>query len=274
MVEDIGSYDYYVANTESGFMTGLLASFAKEKTTIYFEDGSADYWIVRKKNASIFKKWSFLNFQCVMMAKLGYFGKGYVHFEPTKYCIKYASVPNELSYNYYKQIVKFELDSNQNETLIKLLERVYPELKKYENVSQDCKLVFTIPLTSDNPYREQYIKKFQSYIETNADEIYLKKHPRDNYKYHFSDNVVFHEISQDIPAELLFSYFRGRKCFMMEPDSLLLSMSAYDIFIEVLYDDDYSKEQSLLFDFSCTREVAESFCKRFAGNKYKIVDLK
>ena len=37
-----------------GFMTGMMASFAPEKTTIYFEDGSADYMIERKKNQSYY----------------------------------------------------------------------------------------------------------------------------------------------------------------------------------------------------------------------------
>ena len=70
MVDDVDAYDYYAANTESGFMTGMLASFAPEKTTVYFEDGAADYMIDRKKNQSIFKKGSFLDFQCILYHKL------------------------------------------------------------------------------------------------------------------------------------------------------------------------------------------------------------
>ena len=273
MVDNIEAYDYYAANTESGFMAGLMASFAPEKTTVYFEDGSADYMITRKKNQSTYKKGSFMNFQCILMAKLGYFGKGYTYFEKTKNCYKYASVPEELSYKNYKKIFRFALSPEQNSKYQSILQMIYPELKSYENISTDCSIAFTIPVDSANVFKEKYIQKYEEYISTNAKEIFLKKHPRDNSNYTFSDSLICHEIPQDIPAELLFSYFQGRQCFMMEPDSLLLNMSPFNIFITVLHYKEYEEEQSRLYDFSFSREASEEYCKRFAGKRYKIVQI-
>ena len=273
MVDDISAYDYYAANTESGFMAGLMSSFAKEKHTVYFEDGSADYNIERKKNQSIFNKWSFMNFQCVLMAKLGYFGKGYVYFEPTKYCYKYASIPEELAYKNYKEIYKFELNDEENEKYKDLLKKVYPELEQYEIINKGSCLAFTIPITADNNFGEDYIIKYQDYINNHAKEVYLKKHPRDNHIYEFSDNIVFHEIPQDIPAEMIFPYFNGCECYMMEPDSLLINMSSFDLFINVLYYKTYTDEENKLFAFSFTREFEEEYCKRFIGDKFQIIEL-
>lgn len=273
MVDDIEAYDYYAANTESGFMAGLLASFAKEKTTVYFEDGSADYMIVRKKNQSYYRTGSFVNFQCVFMSKLGYFGKGYTYFEPTKNCYKYASNPDELAYKNYKKIFRFDLNADEDRRYRMILSRIYPELRQVERLNPDCAIVFTMPLTNKNIYKDKYIQKYEDYINTHATEIYLKKHPRDSQEYTFSDNVQFHEIPQDIPAEVLFPYFNGKKCYMMEPDSLLINMSVFDLKINILYYDDYSKEERILFNNWKSRESFVSYCKRFIADKYRIIDL-
>ena len=273
MVDDVDAYDYYAANTESGFMTGMLASFAKEKTTLYFEDGAADYMIERKKNQSIFKKGSFLDFQCVLMAKLGYFGKGYTYFEPTRECVKYASVPNELSYKNYKIIVKFDLSEAENDVYKSILKKVYPELSDYDNISKECKIVFTVPLFTDNKYCHDAERRFEEYISEHASQIYLKKHPRDQQIYRFSEHVQVHEVPQDIPAEMLFPYFKDCECYMMEPDSLLINMGQFNIFADVLCFKDYVNEELVLRDSWLNIEQYEKMCNRFIKDHYNVVYL-
>jgi len=273
MVEDIDAYDYYAANTESGFMSGMMASFAKEKKTVFFEDGSADYLIERKKWKSYYKNLSFDNFQCILMAKLGYFGKGYTYFEPTKNCYKYASIPEELSYKNYRQIFRFELDEDQNEHYKALLNKLYPEVDEYKNIPSGCNLVFTIPLSPDNAYKNEFVEKFQEYINTHSTEIYLKRHPRDTQQYTFSDRVTVHEIPQNIPAEVIFPYFKGNYCYMMEPDSLLLNMSSFDFYVNVLFCQEYVSEERRLHDNWRCKEAFDSYCKRFVKDKYEITDL-
>lgn len=271
---DAKQYDYYAANTESGFMAGLMASFAKDKskTTIYFEDGSADYMIDRKKGQSFFRKGSFENFQCVCISKLGYCGKGYTYFEPSKRCIKYASVPDELMYNNYKEINRFSLDDNSLERYKEILLNIYPELNNYANVnSNDVTLVFTVPMNKNNKFSDVYIKRFQEYLDGVGKTIYLKKHPRDEEEYVFNNNVV--EISQDIPAELIFPYFKGAECYMMEPDSLVINMEEYDLHLTILYGEDYQNEQTALLNTWGTKENFIKLCERFVKNNYKFKNI-
>ena len=273
MVDDIEAYDYYAANSESGFMAGMMASFASEKTTVYFEDGSADYVIARKKNQSYFKKGSFMNFQCVLMSKMGYCGKGYTHFEPTKNCYKYASVPEELLYKYYKEINRFHFTPDQNAKYKAILKKMYPELELYEHINSDCNLVFTIPVTSRNQFADEYIEKYQKYIDAHATEIYLKRHPRDKREFSFDDKLTVHEIPQDIPAEVIFPYFARCKCYMMEPDSLILNMSQHNMSVVVLYFDKYSIEESNLFNNWKNKDSFKAYCERFIKGNYQIIDL-
>ena len=214
-----------------------------------------------------------MNFQCVLMAKLGYFGKGYTYFVPTKNCIKFASIPEELAYKNYKEIKRFDLTEDENDLYKSILKLVYPELNDYENMSKDCKFAFTVPMFPDNRYGDDVKRKYAEYISGHASEIYLKKHPRDKEIYDFSPDVQVHEVPQDIPAEVIFPYFRDCECYMMEPDSLLINMGQFNIFANVLCFKDYVNEELVLRDSWLKIEQYELMCERFVKGNYNVVYL-
>ena len=272
-VDNVDKYDFFAANSENGFISGMIASFGEEKTSIYFEDGVGDYIEKREKNHSCYKRWSFQDMQCVFMAKLGYFGKGYTYLEPTKYCYKYASNPQELAYKNYKEIRKFDLTNEALNRFRNIIERVYPELILLKNRSTDSTFVFTTPLDSNNSFSEEYKRRFIEYINQHAKEIYLKRHPSELTPLLFSEQVKVHHINNNIPAEVLFSYISNNSCYMMEPDSLLINMGIYNISVIILYFDSYEQEMKKTITTWHDRKKFETFCNRFMKNRYKFLEI-
>ena len=272
-VEDINKYDIFAANCENGFISGMIASFGEDKTSIYFEDGVGDYIEKRERNRSCFKKGSFQDIQCLLMAKLGYFGKGYTYLEQTKYCYKYASNPKELAYKNYKEIRKFDLTNDALNGFRDIIERVYPELILLKNRNTNSIFVFTTPLDSNNSYSEEYRKRFIDFINKHAKEIYLKRHPSELTPLFLSEQVKVHQINNNIPAEVLFPYISNNTCYMMEPDSLLINMGVYNISIIILYFDAYEKEMKKTITTWHDRDIFEAFCNRFMKNRYKFLEI-
>ena len=72
--------------------------------------------------------------------------------------------------------------ADEDEKYKSILDKLFPELKQFESMGKDrnCNLVFTIPLFSDNQYRDEYVRRYVNYINEHATEIYLKKHQQVN----------------------------------------------------------------------------------------------
>ncbi len=271
-VDDVNKYDIFAANCENGFISGMIASFGKDRISVYFEDGVGDYIEKREKNHSCYKKGSFQDIQCVLMARLGYFGKGFTYLEPTKYCYKYASNPEELAYRNYKEIKKFHLEAKEMNIYREIIEKIYPELVEYKNIDKDSVFIFTTPIDLKNPYGKVYKEKIIEYINQNAKHIYLKQHPRENMQYTFSKQIIVQDIPPYIPAEVLFPYVKNI-CYMMEPDSLLITMGTYPITVIFLYFDSYEMEERKIITTWHDREKYEAFCNRFMKNRYKFLEI-
>lgn len=272
-VDNISAYDILAANTETGFVSGMLASFGKEKTVIYFEDGIGDYFIYRKRWKSLYRTGSFENLQCVLMARLGYFGKGFTYLTPTRDAIKYCSIKEEVVYRNYKEIRQFTMDSIALEGFRMLLDRTYPELKNLE-IDGKTAVAFTDPVELDCDDWKEYVDKFVSTLCTKYNRIILKCHPRESIdKYSFPENVKVEIISKDIPAELILPYLKGNDCYFMYPNSILVSANSYKLNINIIFSE-YINRQISKKMLGCTEyDSIKTLCNRFVKGKYNIIRI-
>lgn len=272
-VDDIMQYDVLVGNTESGLITGMLASFAKEKRVIYFEDGIADYWSRRKKWKTTFKWNTLHNLEGVIMARMGYCCKGYCYFEPTKYCEKYVSNKELLSYTNYKSIHELVLDSLGKKKFMQIAERTWPELETL-NVKKNSAILFTDPLYEYFCYESDILRFAQNCFIKIAEEhnnIYIKKHPRDNFDYATKLGYSITEIDQDIPAELLLPYFSNGECYFFAFSSTIMGMKTYGIMPTVFWDNSQLKRPN--HAERCEKEKLRHFLNIFSGEEARIIDV-
>ena len=265
-VGDIARYDYFASNIDTGFISGMLALFAPERKVFYFDDGFGDYTITRKKWDSIFAE-RFLNFQSVIMARLGYFGKGYTWLETTKNTIKYCSAPQKLKYRNFSEIKRLELDDGKRENYSYLLSKTFPYLEHFR-IDGDCAVVFTVPNDVGVERWKEYISEFAMEIGKQYSNILLKRHPRENsdildiFKTQVKEVT---EIPQSVPAEAILPYLNGNRCFFMMADSVFVPLGHYDTFAEVLY---YEKHVDSEFDYSLVKMI--NICEDFMKGRYKI----
>lgn len=272
-VSNIDDYNILVANTETGFVSGMLASFGGEKTVVYFEDGIGDYFINRKRWQSYYRRGSFENFQCVLMARLGYFGKGFTYLKPTKDAIKYCSVKEEVLYRNYREIRQFSLDASAQVRFRNLLSRVYPELGKIK-IDDKTAVAFTDPIEIDCDDWKEYAEKFVDILCQKHSKILLKCHPRESLdKYIFPTNVSVEMVPKDIPAELLLPYLNKNDCYFMFVSSILLNMKPYDLNINIVFSE-YINGQIDQKVFGCTDyNSVKRLCDRFVKGQYHIIKI-
>lgn len=272
-VENINRYEILVANTELGFISGMLASLGKEKTVVYFEDGAGDYLFYRKRWKSIYPLWSFDNFQSVLMARLGYFGKAYTYLKPTKDTIKYCSVKEEVLYRNYKEIRQFAVDEIMQKRFVELLDRTYPQLANLK-IDEEAAIAFTDPVEFDCEDWKGYVDKFIKEICKRHTKVFLKCHPRENVdKYSFPENVKVELIPQDIPAEVILPYLNKNDCYFMFPNSILINIGLYDVKINIFYSEyiyEQLKKKNLYLE---DIESIKAFCGRFIKNQYTVMSI-
>lgn len=272
-VDDIMQYDVLVGNTESGLITGMLASFAKEKRVIYFEDGVADYWIKRKKWKTIFKWNTLHNLEGVIMARMGYCCKGYCYFKPTKYCEKYASNKELLSYANYYSIHDLALDTHGQKEFIKIAERTWTELKNL-GVDEDSAILFTDPLNEEYLYESDiidFVQRCFSIIEDEHKNVFIKRHPRDNFDYATKLGYSVKEINQDIPAEILLPFFSNSDCYFFEFSSTIMEMKTYGILPTVFWNNSQFERPNHVETWK--KEKLRRLLDDFSGEKARIIDV-
>ncbi len=273
-IENVNNYNILAANTESGFISGMIASFGKEKTVIFFEDGIADYIFYRNRWKSNYRANSFENLQSVLMARLGYFGKGYTYLKPTKETIKYCSAREELLYKNYKEVREFSMDSTALKKFKELSDRVYHGLENF-HIDDQTAIVFTDAVENDYDLNwEEYVDKFIKVICQKHDKILLKCHPRENVeKYSFPNNVTVEMIPRDIPAELILPYLHKNDCYFMMPDSILINMQSYDLKIHIVHSEYIQEGIKQKYLFLAEPNSAETFCERFVKGHYDIIRI-
>ncbi len=272
-VGNIDRYEILVANTEMGFISGMLASFGKEKTVVYFEDGSGDYMFYRKRWKSIYPIKSFDNFQSIFMARLGYFGKGYTYLKPTRDAVKYCSVIEELLYRNYKEIRQFSMDNVMQKKFTELLDKIYPQLSSL-TIDEQTAIAFTDPVEFDCEDWKGYVDEFIKEICKRHTKVMLKCHPREDVsKYSFPENVKLEIVPRDIPAEVILPYLNKNDCYFMFPNSILVNIKLYDVKICVLYSEDIYKQINKKYFFFNDIDGVRAFCERFIKDKYTVKSI-
>lgn len=272
-VENINRYEILVANTEMGFISGMLASFGKEKTVIYFEDGAGDYMFYRRRWKSIYRIGSFENFQSIFMARMGYFGKGYTYLKPTRDTIKYCSVMDELLYKNYKEIRQFSMDTAMQKKFTELLDKVYPQLANLK-IDEETAIAFTDPVELDCEDWEGYVEKFIKELCRTHTKVLLKCHPREDVeKYFFAESVKMEVIPRDIPAEVILPYLNKNDCYFMFPNSILINIKLYDVKIYVLYSEYIYRQLRKKTFFFNSIESTREFCDRFVKDQCIVMSI-
>lgn len=270
-VGDIDRYDILASNIDTGFISGMLASFAKEKDVVYFEDGSADYYIKRSrwKNA-VFPFWSLTNIQCVLMAWLGYFAKGYVYFEPTRHCYKYVTNKAALAYSNYKEIREFSLGDGAMSSYLSYLRKIYPGLDSVK-IDEGASIFFTDPLDDWLDDYQYYNKKITDAISRYTQNVIIKRHPRDKDKYVFPPSVKVSELDNKIPGEVYFPLMQKCTCYFASVSSVIIGMKPFVSDIVVFHIKDFETIKMKARDLS--RQEKFEFLTKFMDDKFKIVDI-
>ena len=255
-VGDVERYDVYVANSDTGLISGMVANFGDCKDVIYLEDGAFDYK-ERHKWTCTYKTFSFGYWQGLFMSKMGYCAKGRFYFKPTKHTIKYCTSEKNMRYRNYKSILEFRkfTDDAEDRNYTSILEKLYPELKEYDFKDVDM-ILFTFPLDDLTSKPEKYNKKIEDYISVNNKKIMLKKHPRDTHKYNFSDCECI-EIDKRVPGEVILPFIKGKRTAFTIPCSIMLSMSDYEYDMEIIYFDDLANgiDSSVIRKYSNIEEL-------------------
>lgn len=271
-VGNVDEYDILASNTENGFISGMTASLGEEKEVVYFEDGAGDYIFYRHKWQSIYKFGSFEAFQCVIMSRLGYCAKGFTYLKPTMNCYKYASVKGEVLYRNYKEIRQFVLDNVAQGKYQKLLERIYPNLESF-HIDEDMVVVFTEVIEDAADDYEEYVKQFVDIVCANSKNILLKRHPRERKTYAFPKDVKVTEVPANIAAEIIFPYLRGKRCYLMSANSLLLNMDMYNIEPIIIFSKYINEQIRNNVATYPDRSGMEAMCRRFLNDRYCFVDI-
>lgn len=272
-IGDIEQYDVFAAQTETGFLSGMLALLAKEKTVVYFEDGAGDYIHNRYRWRSVYDIWSPMNLQCVIMARMGYFGKGYTYLNSTCNTLKYASRPEELLYKNYRAIHQMDSGDTITEAMKEILERTYPELSNLKSrISDKTAIVFSDPIKDECSDCDEYIEDFYKYITERHEDILLKAHPREKAGDYTIPEGVY-RIDSDIPAEVILQYLRGNTCYFMMPNSIMIAMRGYDVNIIVLYSQSILDQINRTEEYMRDYESMDNYCSRFLKDNYDIISL-
>ena len=270
---NIDNYDVVVSNSENGFVSGITATLAKEMTIIFLEDGLGDYVYKRRRWKSVYSVFSFMNIQCVLMARMGYFGAGYTYFDATKNAIRYVSNPNELRCSNFREVRSLVLHEEERKKYSSLLDLAYPELSKIK-VNEGDAILFTDPVELDCENYLNYVEAYIKYISDRHERIILKPHPREDVsKYTFPDKSVVEFVSRDIPAEAILPHLKGNTCYFMLPNSIWINMNGYNLNAKVLFSERICRETNQSVEFLKDRVDVVKYCDRFMQNRYEIVDL-
>lgn len=274
-VENIDEYDELACISETGFVSGLMALLGKEKKVSYFDDGLGDYH-PRNKWKSPYLKFGFVYLQGLLMAKMGYGCKGRFYFDPTKYCYKYSALTDKMKYRNYREMYDIDYKDTDMKLYNSILEAIYPNLNLIDWERFDT-VFFTEDLDDFSPYNTQkYGEKFTEYISENCSAVILKKHPKDNIIYKFSNDILLLEIDNEIPAEVILGYLKDKRIVFSYFSSIIIFMQSYGYEFEIMYIDelfeDNSNSKEAIHEYGSI-EYFNNLCDRFSNGTYKITKI-
>ena len=272
-VGSIDDYDEVVALCDIGFISGLCALLGDEKTISYLDDGLGDY-NYRDKWSNTYKKTSLMYWQGFVMSRMGYGCAGRFYFKPTEKCIKYCAVPEEMKYRNYKEIRSFDMSNTDVDGYNNTLRRTYVGLSDIDFDSVDA-VFFTDNLEVFSPNYQDYYDKCSRIIGGKHRTVLLKKHPRDGATYSFPDGVRVIEVDNEIPAEIILPYLKGKQIYFSIFSSIIIFMQQYNYSYSILYSsqmyqDNISNPKSTWHFHS--KERVLDLCRRFSTNEYNIIE--
>lgn len=272
---DFDQYEIAVVLTDVGIVSGAFVGLSREKKTVILEDGMGDY---ADRSKGYIKRHLFnpYDIQGYLVAKMGYANPAhYYPLKTTKYCEKFCSNPEQMLYRDYKSITQLYDHTNTDMALFEhIVENVYEEVKKCDLKKAEA-IIFTDRLYDFGDNVDSYIKKFENYVNTHYKSIILKRHPRDETQYLFSDEVEVQEINNSVPAEVILPYLDNKKILFMFTSSILLYMKVYHyhpvfLYFKGLYEQNLSEKMYLKY---ITKETMNNYLKRFDMEDSQIVDI-
>ena len=221
-------------------------------------------------------KWlSFYNWQGFILSKMGYCSPGWFYFAPDKNCIKYCSQPEQMKYKNYKEMRLLYTEEGTDQRLFdEIVKRTYPALKTLDMESFDA-VLFTRPLKDYVEDDAKYLRRLEAYVNEHFHNVLIKKHPREDGHYHFTDNVKSTEADNAIPAEVMLPYLKNKEIYIIGNSAVSLYMKSFGLHFSVvnfegMYDESASGGSSFR---PLTDEEARMFCDRFAKDCYSIILL-
>ena len=272
-VDNINDYDELISNSDIGFISGLLAQFAKEKKVTYLEDGFWDF-LPRDKWNCTYKKYSFQYWQGFFISKMGYCANGRFFFEPTKYCNKFCSSIKKMQYLNYFSIEEFSDKNTDMDLYLDCISQAYPEIKEID-FSIIQAVLFTEPFADFSKKPDTYIAKIEKYINLNVENVLIKKHPRDMWDYSFRTDKKIIYLDQSVPAEVILPYIKKKKLFFLCACGIMLNLTdtAYDINVFLFNDLCREPYKDVTRKYYSNIDELRDDLKKVNCNKYNIIDL-
>ena len=178
-------------------------------------------------------------------------------------------------YRDYKNIRQlFDFTYTDEALFQKIVKKVYHQISEYDFEQIDA-VVFTNRLSDFCEDAGPYIEKFQNYINGRYKNILLKRHPRDETKYMFDEQIRVQEIDNSIPAEVILPYIKGKEVVFMFASSILLYMQAYSCRPHFLYFDglyEQNIKSNTLLKYITKKEMMQQL-KRFGLCDSHIIEI-
>ncbi len=231
-------YEKAVVLTDVGIISGAFICMGDEKEIVILEDGMGDYF--ERANICLLKNiFNIYDWQGFLVAKMGYANPGHRYpLRTTRNCVKFCSNAERMLYTDYKNMkTLFDKSKTDMELFKGLTSKIYEKITEC-NFDEADVIVFTDRLMdfTTSP-ADEYIERFQNYINSNYKSVILKRHPRDNTKYTFAPEVRIQEVESSIPGEAILPYIGKTKILFMYTTSILLYMKAYGFDTTFLYFD-------------------------------------
>ena len=138
-------------------------------------------------------------------------------------------------------------------------------------ISEQSVVVFTEPINDMGVDISDYFKIFAEIVCGYSGEIILKRHPRDSMVYSFPEGII-KEIPRNIPAEIIFPFLKGNRCFMMLTNSLIIEMRKYNLRPVLVFSETCYKELQKIRPLFSDREESERELSNWL-NDYEIIDV-
>ncbi len=227
----VGEFNYDLVLVEPSFalFSCEIMYFGKDIDVRILEDGAWDY---------TFNNFEYDRFTMLVGRIFYYLGiynfAGFKFFKLNKYCIKYATDPDNVIERNFKEIRPLFCENEYSDKYNHLLEKVYT----IKHIDCDA-VLFTNGIVENND--ELYKQKALEWVEQNykGKKILIKLHPLDNFQYE-SNEITCSIHYKTVPGEVLLSVFKDKPLIFMFPSTLILYLNKDKVDYKVLdYSDDY-----------------------------------